>query len=239
MPNSTVAVCCDDLGLMADARRLCATAGMDAEVAGPLDARRWWSSSAAVLLDGPAAAQLAGRGLPRRPGVALLARVDEPALWRFAVILGAEQVATLPRDESAVLRGVLSAAAPTGAAPVVACVPASGGAGASTLAVGLALAAARSGTETVLVDADPAGGGLALLLGAEHAPGLRWPDIAALGADTPADAILDRLVRVPPQLRLLSCGRDEGRRDLPRVSWPLPAAGQAHAGLVVLDLPRP
>src|SRR3954454_8486273 len=238
MPNSTVAVCCDDLGLMADARRLCATAGMDAEVAGPLDARRWWSSSTAVLLDGPAAAQLAGHGLPRRPGVALLARVDDPALWRFAVILGAEQVATLPRDDSAVLRGVLSAAAPTGAAPVVACVPASGGAGASTLAVGLALAAARLGTDTVLVDADPTGGGLDLLLGAEHATGLRWPDVAALGADASSDAILDGLVRAAPQLRLLSWDRHDGGRALPHPSWPSPGAGRAQVGLVVLDLPR-
>src|SRR4051794_9015027 len=239
MTNSTVAVCCDDLGLMADARRLCAAAGLDVEVAGTPDVRRWWSSAAAVLLDAAAAGQLAGQGLPRRPRVAVLVRDDEPTAWRFAVSLGAEQVAVLPMDEPAVLRGVLSAGAVSGGAAVVACVPASGGAGASTVAVGLALAAARRGTDTLLVDTDPTGGGLDLLLGAEHAPGLRWPDIAALGTDTPADAILDRLVRVAPHLRLLSCGRDDGRRDLPRVSWPLPATGRAPVGLVVLDLPRP
>ena len=34
---STVAVCCDDLGLMTEARRLCAAAGLEAEVVGTAD----------------------------------------------------------------------------------------------------------------------------------------------------------------------------------------------------------
>src|SRR4051812_19356091 len=249
MTNSTVAVCCDDLGLMADARRLCAAAGLDVEVAGTPDVRRWWSSAAAVLLDAAAAGQLAGQGLPRRPRVAVLVRDDEPTAWRFAVTLGAEQVAVLPMDEPAVLRGVLSAGAVSGGAAVVACVPASGGAGASTVAVGLALAAARRGTDTLLVDTDPIGGGLDLLLGAEHAPGLRWPDIAALGAETPADAILDGLVCPAPRLRLLSWGRDHEGVDAAAAGWPLAwgprggvggtGVGGTELGLIVLDLPRP
>src|SRR4051794_22041559 len=109
MTMSSVAVCCDDLGLMADARRLCATAGLEVEVAGTLDARRWWSSATAVLLDAAAAAQLGAQGLPRRPRVALLTRADDPGAWRLAVVLGAEQVAALPLDEPSLLRGVLSA----------------------------------------------------------------------------------------------------------------------------------
>src|SRR3954470_12727697 len=238
MPISTVAVCCDDLGLMADARRLCAAAGLDAEVAGTLDAHRWWPSAVAVLLDATAAAQLAGEGLPRRPRVALLARDDDPVAWRLAVVLGAEQVTALPMEEPALLRGVLSARASKAGAPVVACVPASGGAGASTVAAGLATAAARQGTETVLVDGDVAGGGLDLLLGAEHAPGLRWPEVAALAADTPADVILDRLVRPAPRLRLLSWDRRHESHDTAVTGWPLTDLARFGVGLTVLDLPR-
>src|SRR3954452_6523726 len=238
MPISTVAVCCDDLGLMADARRLCAAAGLDAEVAGTLDAHRWWPSAIAVLLDATAAAQLAGQGLPRRPRVALLARDDDPAAGRLAVVLGAEQVTALPMEEPALLRGVLSARASKAGAPVVACVPASGGAGASTVAAGLAAAAARQGTETLLVDGDVAGGGLDLLIGAEHAPGLRWPEVAALAADTPADVILDRLVRPAPRLRLLSWDRRHESHDTAVTGWPLTDLARFGVGLTVLDLPR-
>ena len=236
---STVAVCCDDLGLMADARRLAATAGWDVEVAGPLDAHRWWSSAGVVLLDSAAAAQLAAQGLTRRPQVALLTRHDDPAAWRLAVLLGADQVATLPTDDGALLRGVLAVHTSRGSALTVACVPAVGGAGASTLAAGIALAAARAGAETLLVDTDPTAGGLDLLLGAEHAPGLRWPDIAALDPDTPGEVILEGLVRPVPRLRLLSWDRrpdvDTGH---PRHRWPLDV-GHTGLELVVVDAPRP
>jgi secretion/DNA translocation related CpaE-like protein len=240
MTISTVAVCCDDLGLMADARRLCATAGLDVEVAATLDVRRWWSSATAVLLDSAAAAQLTSGGLPRRPRVALLTREDDPGAWRLAVHLGAEQVAVLPLDEPALLRGVLSARTSAGGMPVVACIPASGGAGASTVAAGIGLAAARRGTETLLVDADAGGGGLDLMLGAEHAPGLRWGDVAALDPATPAEVILDGLLRPAPRLRLLSWGREEAGAEPPRAGWPMgDVTGAAGLGLVVLDMPRP
>src|SRR2546421_294935 len=52
-----------------------------------------------------------------------------------------------------------------------------GGAGASTLACALAVTAARSGHRTMLIDGDPLGGGLDVLLGGERAGGLRWPDL--------------------------------------------------------------
>jgi CO dehydrogenase nickel-insertion accessory protein CooC1 len=53
-----------------------------------------------------------------------------------------------------------------------------GGAGASVLATALALTASRLDRPTMLVDADPYGGGLDLVLGAEKTGGLRWPDLA-------------------------------------------------------------
>ena len=55
----------------------------------------------------------------------------------------------------------------------------SGGVGASTLAAGLAFVAARSGRRTALVDLDPGGGGLDLLVGAERLDGWRWPRLVA------------------------------------------------------------
>src|SRR3954451_3405239 len=58
MTISTVAVCCDDLGLMADVRHLCAAAGINAEIAAALDAHRWWRCAGAVLLDAAASAEV-------------------------------------------------------------------------------------------------------------------------------------------------------------------------------------
>ena len=238
MPISTVAVCCDDLGLMTEARRLCAAAGLDVEVTDSADARRWWPSAAAVLVDAAAAGQLAVHGLPRRAGVVVLTRHDDPAAWRLAVALGAEQVAALPADEAAVLASMQSTRGRRRGCPVVACVPATGGAGASTVASGLALAAARAGVETLLVDTDTAGGGLDLLFGLERAPGLRWGDVRALGRDTSWELILDGLVRPAPHLRLLSWGRGDGPEEPALDGWSLPEVGLG-VGLVVLDLPRP
>ncbi|HET7529598.1 MAG TPA: septum site-determining protein Ssd [Mycobacteriales bacterium] len=241
MTISTVAVCCDDLSLTADARRLCGAAGREAEVVGIGDARRWWAAATHVLLDVPVAAELAGRGFPRRGRLAVLARGDEPAGWRAAVLLGAEQVAVIPGDEHALLAGVLSARAGGVGPRVVACLPATGGAGASTVAAGLAAAAARAGTPTLLVDADPAGGGLDMLVGAEHLEGLRWPDVHRLGGDLAPESVLESLVQPLPGLRLLSFGREPDDGDSSHSVGALVAAAASvgsRLGLVVVDLPR-
>ena len=52
-----------------------------------------------------------------------------------------------------------------------------GGAGASLLAAALAYTAA----DALLLDLDPWGGGIDLLVGSENTPGLRWPDLALQG----------------------------------------------------------
>jgi hypothetical protein len=76
---------------------------------------------------------------------------------------------------------------------VVGVVGASGGLGASTLAVALAVRGSLRSGLCVVVDGDP-GGGLDVTAGVEHLPGLRWPDLgqsrgtvdgAALLADLP------------------------------------------------------
>lgn len=52
-----------------------------------------------------------------------------------------------------------------------------GGVGTSTLAAGLAQAAAQRGHRVALVDLDARGGGLDLLLGLAERPGWRWPNL--------------------------------------------------------------
>jgi secretion/DNA translocation related CpaE-like protein len=77
--------------------------------------------------------------------------------------------------------GVVLAGSAAARAPVVAVIGGSGGVGASTAAATLAcLGAARPGA-AALVDTDPLGGGIDLLLGAERQAGWRWPRLS--GAD--------------------------------------------------------
>src|SRR5690606_16343574 len=118
-------------------------------------------------------------GLPRRADL-VLAGLGPPSreALQWAVALGAEQAVELPTAE-AWLVDRLSRAAERGVAArpgrVLAVVGGRGGAGASVLATATAVVSARSGDRTLLVDCDPLGGGLDLVLGAEEVTGLRWP----------------------------------------------------------------
>jgi Mrp family chromosome partitioning ATPase len=118
-----------------------------------------------------------------------------------------------------------------GSGLVVAVVGGRGGAGASVFAAALAVTAARADIPTMLVDADPYGGGLDLVLGWEEVDGLRWP---ALRADLPAVESLPR----QKALAALSFDRSsEPRVPVPALASTL-AAGRRRHDLVVVDTPR-
>lgn len=76
---------------------------------------------------------------------------------------------------------------------VVAVVGAAGGVGASTLACLLARRRAAVGDRVVLVDLDPGGGGIDVLLGVEQTPGARWSELRHTGSGVDAAALLDAL----------------------------------------------
>ena len=119
---------------------------------------------------------------------------------------------------------------------VVAVLGASGGAGASTLAVACGLALADRGLRVVLVDGQPGGSGLDVVLGVEHLPGVRWPDLLDCeGVDGSA-----LLAGLPWALGVAVLSH--GRELRPAPGWSVLAdavAGlRAVADVVVLDLPR-
>ncbi|MGZ4582989.1 MAG: septum site-determining protein Ssd [Mycobacterium sp.] len=159
--------------------------------------RKSWSAAAAVVLDEPAAARRCGQAaLPRRAHVSVLT-ADEPttATWAAAVAAGAEHVLRLPDQERELIRELAEAAETARddrlLGQVVAVVGGCGGAGASLLSIALAQAA----VDALLVDLDPWGGGIDLLLGGESAPGLRWPDVALQGGRLGWSAVRDALPR--------------------------------------------
>ncbi|AVT39785.1 septum site-determining protein Ssd [Plantactinospora sp. BB1] len=233
-----------DNELLDELLRLAAAGGGEVEVAAePASARSRWAAAPLVLIGTDQAQACLRARLPRRPRVILVGRSgEEDGGWEVAGLLGAEHVAVLPAAEPWLVdrfgecvtgRG----GAVGGPARIVAVIGGRGGAGASVLAGGLAITAARCGLRTLLVDADPLGGGLDLVLGWEQLEGLRWP--ALTEADGRVDA--PALVRALPS-----------RGDLVMLSWdrgdllalPVEAmaatmdAGRRGRDLVVVDLPR-
>ena len=85
----------------------------------------------------------------------------------------------LPEQEAWLVTALTEAAEGSHpAGPVLAVAGGRGGAGASVLAAAVAVTAVRDGQRALLVDCDPLGGGLDLVLAAEDLAGLRWPEIA-------------------------------------------------------------
>ena len=76
---------------------------------------------------------------------------------------------------------------------VMGVIGASGGLGASTLAVALAVRAGPRVGATVAIDGAPAGGALDVTACLEHLPGLRWPDLAAVAGTLDGAALLQAL----------------------------------------------
>lgn len=228
----------EDLGLLDDLLRLCAAAGAEAEVHHTVPERGGgWTDPPLVLVGDDAAARC--RGATRRPGVLLVGRdPDDPGVWRRAVEIGADDVLTLPGDESRLVDRIADAAEGVGRqALTVGVIGGRGGAGASTLACALALAAARAGRRTLLVDGDPLGGGLDVLLGGERAEGRRWPDFAASKGRVAGGALEESLPSVRG-LRVLSWDRGDSVAVPPAAMRSVLAAARRRGGVVVVDLPR-
>ncbi|WP_206337819.1 septum site-determining protein Ssd [Streptomyces sp. WAC 06738] len=229
----------EDEDLLDDLLRLCAAAGTQAEVSHAPGRQDWGAAPLVLVGDDCAGRPAAGRA--RRDGVVLVGRdQDDPGVWERAVAVGAEQVVVLPDGETALVDRIADAAEGAGAqARTVGVVGGRGGAGASTLACALAVTAARAGRRTVLVDADPLGGGLDVLLGGEEAEGLRWPAFASSRGRIGGAALEESLPRLHG-LRLLSWDRGGGEAGAvaPEAMRSVLAAARRRGGVVVVDLPR-
>jgi secretion/DNA translocation related CpaE-like protein len=120
---------------------------------------------------------------------------------------------------------------------VIAVLGGRGGAGASVLAGGLAVTAARRGLRTLLVDADPLGGGVDLVLGWESLDGLRWPALSQASGEVPAPALVEALPG-RSELVILSWDRGEPMTVPPEAMLAALDAGRRGRDLTIVDLPR-
>ncbi|WP_345639651.1 septum site-determining protein Ssd [Streptomyces siamensis] len=228
----------EDAELLDDLLRLCAAAGARPEVHHGVPERRGtWEAAPLVLVGDDAARRV--RGAARRRGVVLVGRdQDDSGVWRRAVEIGADHVLMLPDGEQWLVDRIADVAEGVGPpALTVGVLGGRGGAGASTLACALAVTSAREGRRTLLVDADPLGGGLDVLLGGEAAEGLRWPAFAASHGRVGGGALEESLPEVHA-LRVLSWDRGDSVAIPPQAVRAVLAAARRRGGTVVVDLPR-
>ncbi|WP_329300937.1 septum formation initiator [Streptomyces sp. NBC_00659] len=228
----------EDVDLLDDLLRLCAAAGARPEVHHGIPERRGsWEAAPLVLVGDDAAPRV--RGAARRRGVVLVGRdQDDSGVWRRAVEIGADHVLVLPDGEQWLVDRIADVAEGVGRpALTVGVLGGRGGAGASTLACALAVTSAREGKRTLLVDADPLGGGLDVLLGGETAEGLRWPAFAASRGRVGGGALEESLPRLHA-LRVLSWDRSDAVIVPPQAVRAVLAAARRRGGAVVVDLPR-
>lgn len=239
-------VMCSDTELLDSILRLAAAAGCELNrTVDPAQARQHWAQAPLVLLDPASAHRCADGRLPRRAGVVVAVRgVPAPAVWQQAVAVGAEHVISLPQAEPWLIAALAEAAegGRSGGA-VVAVVGGRGGAGASVLAAAVAVTAVREGERALLVDCDPLGGGLDLVLGAEDLGGLRWPELTVGGGRVAASALHAALPspvvggRAEGSLGVLSCDRAT-HGPPPAAVGSVIDAGRRAGEIVVCDLPR-
>ncbi len=239
--NPAVLVATADDVLLDDLLRLSAAAGVSAQVESDLiGVRRRWQAASLVLVGRDLADQVARAQPVRRPGVMMVGTdLDDAGIYQAAVAIGADRVLMLPGEESVLADRLADCVdGAVGSAVTVAVVGGCGGAGASTLAAALAVCGTRRGLRAMLVDADPLGGGVDLLLGGQRRDGARWPELAGTAGRVNAAALRSVLPWFDG-LAVLSWDQGDGLSSLPPEAMrSVLGAAQRSSDLVVVDLPR-
>lgn len=237
--NRALVVITADPELLDHILSVTAAVGVEPYVASdPGALRPLWSGASTVLVGVDQAAPVSALVLPRRAEVYVLGLErdrDDVHLWSMP--LGAA-VLTLPDGAGRLATALADASGQRdGGGRLLCVVGGSGGVGASTFAAGLAFVGARMGQRTMLVDADPLGGGLDLLVGAERVDGWRWPRLAS------ARGHLGELGGQLPQVDgvdVLSMARgetDPQGPDAEQMTSVVLSAVRSHR-LTVVDVPR-
>ena len=137
-----------------------------------------WLRSVVVVVGLDLLAPMASQRPPHRPEVIVLGAPDQTH-WRLSFDIGAEDVVTPPGEPGWLAERVRRAGEQLPAGRVVGVVGCRGGAGASAMSTALAVAAVRRKMTPYLLDLDPLGCGLGVVLGADESRGLTWDQVSA------------------------------------------------------------
>ncbi|HEX5018795.1 MAG TPA: septum site-determining protein Ssd [Actinomycetes bacterium] len=193
-----------DPGLLDAVLAVAAEAGVECEVARDVaTASVRWSSAPLVLADPGLLTD--DHPLPPRPGLVAVSRaLDDPDVWRRLMAFGVEHIVELPMGAPWLYQRLGRSLDGDPGNDLLVVLGAVGGAGASTLAAALA-SHGEAGKPGVLVDLDPRGAGIDLMVGAESESGARWEELAGITG------------RVDEQILLQALPVADG---LPVLSWP-------------------
>ncbi|TCM49123.1 secretion/DNA translocation related CpaE-like protein [Kribbella sp. VKM Ac-2568] len=239
-PGSAVLLATADELLLDDLLRLAAAAEVVPRVERDLlGLRRNWQSTSLVVV-GQDLVEPLGRTQPVRRSGVVVAGVDpdDGEVYRRALAIGAEGVFLLPDTEGALgdkFADALDGGVRT--AVTLAFVGGCGGAGATTLASAVAVTSSRRGLRTMLIDGDPLGGGIDLVLGSESGLGTRWPGLLNAAGRVSAAALRSALPLIDG-LAVLSWDRGDVAALPPEAMRSVLGAAQRSSDLVVVDLPR-
>lgn len=154
--------------------------------------------------------------------------------WSSALRLSAKYIATIPESREWLIENLSEPINSKGLS--VALVPASGGAGASLVACGLAFHARQIFNEVALVDLDQSSASLDIAFGLENQPGMRWHDFSELSGSINGSDIFQSLPR-RDNVGLLTHGQLlSAEVSIPRNL--ILAKLKEACDLVVLDFPR-
>ena len=218
---------------------IAAAVGVAVDVAvDPAGSSPQWTTAPTVVVGDDVALLLANSMLRRRPGVIVVGRaVPDDTVRAAAAAAGVEGLLALPAGESELAERLADAVEPAPSARVMGVIGGCGGAGASVLAATLALIAARRPGAAWLLDVDPLGGGVDVLLGAELDPGTRWPDIRSTTGRVSVKSLRDAIPRVAG-VTVLSCDGRSTDDPSPAALRTVVSAAARGGGTVVVDLPR-
>lgn len=227
-------------GLLRDrAERVVAAAGLRWSLAASDQLARQWRESTAVLIDSAELADLV-REDPLRRDDCVVVSLGEPApnAWQHCVWLGVQNVVDLVDNENWLVDwfgrvGLTRRRAGLVAGVIGAC----GGAGATTLSAGLAVAASQSGA-SMLIDLDGLSVGHEIVFGPTESEGRGWADLANLSGQVSIASLCEALPSAGA-VALVGHTNEAACDDPPETARRavLLAARQGLA-MTVVDLPR-
>jgi secretion/DNA translocation related CpaE-like protein len=245
MTTNRAVVCVRDQDLLDTVLRIAAAAGCAANcVPDAIAARHDARGARLVVLDPSTAAEWHEARLPAHHGLVLVCPQEYPgSVYKSAVDLGAAQVIRLPASQDDLVEAFADAAEDRSRSPgpVLAVVGGRGGAGASVFAAALGVAVLRRGHNGLLVDCDPHGSGLDMVLGAEALPGTRWSDLHVQSGRVSASALrraLPTMRRGKSELAVLACRSNKPGPPTAAAVTAVVEAGRRAGHTVICDLPR-
>lgn len=228
-----------DAALLEELSRLAAAAGVTPEIVGEASAAlSGWATAPMVCVGTDLAGDLAALQPSRRDAAYVIANgTVAHEVFVQALDIGAEGVLELPRAESWLVETFTDVgdSRPTRGL-LLGVVGGSGGSGASMLTCALGQVAAMHGTALV-VDTDPLGAGLDLLLGLDPVAGVRWDSLQRTTGRLSARSLRDAVPRRGSLGVLTWPTGDRGSLQAFAVRSAVSAAQRGHDHVVV-DLPR-